>query len=103
MFQENSALSCAMLLAEDSLLRWASYMLVAARSPWYMCREANPANRTKIAKKYAAVARLVGAEEVNSDIGKRLFESTKCCESWRFISADLIARRYSLAIHNIHY
>ena len=109
MSQENSALSCATLLAEDSLLRWASDMPMAARSPW-LCREANPTNRRrKVAKKYATVTRLVG--EVNSNIGRRLFESTKCCESWSFISADLmfrpestgIARRYSLAIHNIHY
>ena len=65
MSQENSSLSCAMLLAEAALLRWASN--IATRSLW-MWREANPPNRTKIAKKYATVARLVGAEGVNSDI-----------------------------------
>ena len=63
MSQENSALSCAMLLAEAILLRCASD--IAASSLW-MWREANPPNRTKIAKKYATVARFVGAEEMNT-------------------------------------
>jgi hypothetical protein len=68
MSQENLALSCAMLLvAEKALLCWASDIEVG--SPW-LCREANPPNRMKIAKKYATVGRLasVGAEEVNGDI-----------------------------------
>ena len=67
MSQENPALSWAMLLAEPeaALLHWASNIEV--RSPW-LCREANPPNKTKIAKKYATVERLVGADEVNSDI-----------------------------------
>ena len=58
-----------MLLADAALLCWASD--IAARSPWMRRREANPPNRTKIAKKYANLARqprLVRAEEVNSDI-----------------------------------
>ena len=33
-----------------------------------MCREANPPNRTKVANKYATVARFVGVEVLNSDI-----------------------------------
>ena len=65
MSQENPSLSCAMLPAEAVLLRCASD--IAARFPW-ICREANPPNRTKIAKKYATVARPVGAQGVNSDI-----------------------------------
>ena len=54
-----------MLLAEAALLHWASD--IAARFPW-LRREANPPNKMKIANKYATVARLVGAEEVKSDI-----------------------------------
>jgi hypothetical protein len=61
MSQENSALSCAMLLAVGTLLD------IAAKFPW-LRREANPPNRTKIAKKYATVARFVEAKEVNNDI-----------------------------------
>ena len=72
--QENSALlvSFAMFLSD-----------IAARAPW-LYNETNPPNWKKIAKKYA-VDRL---EEVNSDIGRRLVESTKCL-GLSFISVNL--------------
>ena len=65
MSQENPVLPCAMLPAEAALLHWASD--IAAKFPW-LRREANPPNKMKIAKKYTTVARVVGTEEVKSDI-----------------------------------